>query len=76
MEIVNWLSNNKDWIFSGIGLSIGGIVFKVFFNKKEVINTNVTINNTLPSTEEPKINKAQNKTLEDYKTKPLWTQSP
>lgn len=35
--IIDWISNNKDWVFSGIGVtivvSIIGFVFKFFKNK-------------------------------------------
>lgn len=40
---MQWLIDNMEWIFSGIGAVIGGWIFKVLFQKKkataeEVIN--------------------------------------
>lgn len=31
---MNWIIENKEWIFSGIGLSITGYILKYFFNKQ------------------------------------------
>lgn len=42
-NIINWLDQNKDWIFSGIGvLIIGGICGFIFKKKKDTKTINIT----------------------------------
>lgn len=40
---MNWIINNAEWIFSGIGVSILGIILGFFIKKnKENKNQNIT----------------------------------
>ena len=58
-HVFNWLINNKEWLFSGLGISVGIYVLKHVFknnDKKEdkqalsqVNNQNVTVNVAQPS---------------------------
>lgn len=38
-EVVTWLNENKEWLFSGIGITVGTLIFagirKVFCKKKK-----------------------------------------
>jgi len=29
--IINWIVNNKEWLLSGLGCSILGLIIKIFF---------------------------------------------
>ncbi len=33
-NIINWLSDNKEWVFSGVGIAIVGGIIKLFRNRK------------------------------------------
>lgn len=33
--IINWLSNNKEWFFSGAGVLILGFILKMIFKDKD-----------------------------------------
>lgn len=33
--MVYWINENKEWLFSGVGLVVLGWIFKLFFNKKK-----------------------------------------
>jgi len=37
-EIFNWICNNQEWIFSGIGVSITIFVLSIFLKKNNGIN--------------------------------------
>jgi len=77
MEIINWFTTNKDWFFSGMGVSIMtgsiGVLIYIFKPKKEKgdsSNTNInTINITNPPTDNEKneIQTQKKKTLDEYK---------
>lgn len=52
-DLLNWLNDNKEWIFSGIGITvliiIGNIIKFLFFKKREAVNntSNTNSNNTI-----------------------------
>jgi len=74
MEIINWLNNEKEWLFSGIGVTIITILWIYFFKPKKEkeasLNTNTihitnsSINNQETETETQTQKK---KTLDEYK---------
>ena len=62
-SVINWLINNKEWLFSGLGISISSVcgysIMKYFKNKNkiedkptmsQVNNQSVTVNVAQPST--------------------------
>jgi len=45
---MDWFIANKDWLFSGLGVTLFGIIYKIFNSKpapKELKSGNITINN-------------------------------
>ena len=38
--IINWISTNKEWVFSGVGIMIIGLIIKFFFNSSKKSSTN------------------------------------
>ncbi|NTU45044.1 MAG: hypothetical protein HGA99_05920 [Chlorobiaceae bacterium] len=32
---MNWLLDNKQWLFSGVGLGIVGLIGRLFYNKQQ-----------------------------------------
>lgn len=33
MIIINWIDENKEWLFSGIGIVVASLIIKFFFNR-------------------------------------------
>lgn len=70
-EIINWTIKNKEWIFSGVGISIiGALIFiikKIFNNKKEENKNIRTINiNYSNNMEKPLLQQIENEELETF----------
>lgn len=42
IKLLKWLVDNKDWIFSGVGLACLGVVGKVVFNRRKNENKGST----------------------------------
>jgi membrane protein implicated in regulation of membrane protease activity len=36
MAIINWLSSNKEWIFSGIGVAVISTIVALFFRRYQI----------------------------------------
>lgn len=56
-ETINWITDNKNWLFSGIGVLILTLILRTFINKENIsqnITQNVTLNNLNDKAEKEK----------------------
>ncbi|WP_228052530.1 hypothetical protein [Nodosilinea sp. LEGE 07298] len=49
-KLMQWFNDNKEWVFSGIGLSVIGLIWKFFFKDKSSSSRSQTIRSGRNST--------------------------
>jgi plastocyanin domain-containing protein len=49
-KLMQWINDNKEWVFSGIGLALIGLIWKFFFKDKSASGRSQTIRSGRNST--------------------------